>query len=141
MAKKIITTEEDVKELAKKALDKLAAWSFAPVQRGMGVHGIPDRLACVPVTITKDMVGKTVGLFVAVEAKRPGRRGEKNAGAKGSQVFQLRSILKAAGIAGLVDCETDITTLLNLITLLRDHGVDANARASSRLELRLTNHG
>lgn len=107
MVKKVVTTENDVKKLVKKVFDDAGAWSFAPIQTGMGTHGIPDRVGCVPVMITPEMVGQTVGLFVAVEAKRPGRRGEKNAGATGQQVEQLRGIIEAHGVAALVAGKDD----------------------------------
>lgn len=108
---KLIETENDVKALVKKMLDSHKAWSYAPIQNGMGAHGIPDRIACVPVTVTEAMVGQTVGLFVGIEAKRPGRRGEKNAGATGQQINQLREIIDAGGVGMLVDGQEDIAFL------------------------------
>lgn len=111
MVKKLVETENDVKKLVKKVFDDALAWSYAPIQTGMGVHGIPDRVGCVPVRITPEMVGSVVGLFVAVEAKRPGRRGEKNAGATGQQVDQIRGIIDAGGVAMLVDGQEDAATL------------------------------
>lgn len=120
MVKKVITTENDVKKLVKKVFDDAGAWSYAPIQTGMGAHGIPDRVGCVPVTITPEMVGQTFGLFVAVEAKRPGRRGEKNAGATGQQVEQLQGILDAKGIAALVDGKEDTEWLSFMLTLACD---------------------
>lgn len=111
MVKKVITTENDVKKLVKKVFDDAGAWSYAPIQTGMGAHGIPDRVGCVPVRVTHAMVGSVVGVFVAVEAKRPGRRGEKNAGATGQQVDQLQNIIDAGGIAMMVDGEIDAEDL------------------------------
>lgn len=111
MVKKLVETENDVKKLVKKVFDDALAWSYAPIQTGMGVHGIPDRVGCVPVRITPEMVGSVVGLFVAVEAKRPGRRGEKNAGATGQQVDQLRGIVDAGGIAMMADGQDDADVL------------------------------
>lgn len=108
---KLIENENDVKALVKKEYDRAGAWSYAPIQTGMGVHGIPDRIGCVPVTITPEMVGQRVGLFVAVESKRPGRRGEKNAGASGQQVDILHDILDAGGVAMLADGEEDAAFL------------------------------
>lgn len=105
--KKDIVTEADVKDLIKKVFDKAEAWSYAPVQNGLGVHGIPDRVGCIPVVVTKEMVGRTVGLFVAVESKRPGRRGEKNAGATGQQLNQMHEIIEAGGVAMLADGQDD----------------------------------
>lgn len=120
MVKKLVETENDVKKLAKKVFDDALAWSYAPIQNGMGVHGIPDRIGCVPVRVTPEMVGSVVGLFVAVEAKRPGRRGEKNAGATGQQIDQLRGIIDAGGIAVLVDGEADAAQLRRALGNMQD---------------------
>jgi hypothetical protein len=115
---KLIETEDDVKALVKKALDSHKAWSYAPIQTALGAHGIPDRIACVPVTITEAMVGQTIGMFVGIEAKRPGRRNEKNAGATGQQINQLREIIDAGGVAMLVDGQEDIAFLDGFLTML-----------------------
>ena len=114
--KKDIVTENDVKTLVKKVFDDASAWSYAPIQTGMGVHGIPDRIACVPVVVTQEMVGRTVGLFVAVESKRPGRRGEKNAGATGQQLDQMHEIIEAGGVALLADGQDDADFLSGAIS-------------------------
>ena len=113
--KKLIETENDVKGLVKQELDSWRAWSYAPIQTGMGAHGIPDRIACVPVMVTQEIVGRPIGLFVAIEAKRPGRRGERNAGATGQQVDQLDSIINASGAAMLCDGRDDIVQLNALL--------------------------
>lgn len=115
---KLIETENDVKTLVKKVLDSHKAWSYAPIQTGMGTHGIPDRIACVPIVITEAMVGQTVGLFVGIESKRPGRRGEKNAGASGAQINQLREIIDAGGVAMLVDGKDDVDFIDGFLTML-----------------------
>ena len=134
--KKLIVTENDVKAIVKRWFDKLTAWSYAPIQTGLGAHGIPDRVGCVPVVITQEMVGRTFGLFVAVEAKRPGRRGEMNAGATGLQVMQLRDIIAAAGLAALVDCVEDMERLSRQI-----ESPTAIVRAALQLETRINNRG
>jgi len=121
LVKKLVETENDVKKIVKKVFDAALAWSYAPIQNGMGVHGIPDRVGCVPVRITSEMVGCVVGLFVAVEAKKPGRRGEKNAGATGLQLDNLRDIVDAGGIAMLADGEDDAETLRMELRALPDH--------------------
>ena len=106
-----LTTENDVKKLVKEWFDSVNAWHYAPIQTGMGVHGIPDRIGCVPVTITPDMVGKTLGLFVAVECKRPGRRGEERGGLSPAQAQQVDSIDHAYGYVIVCDGEEDIKRL------------------------------
>ncbi len=66
-----MTPEGRVKDKIKKFMKALfpSAWSFMPVQTGYGQNGVPDHLYCVPVTITQDMVGDTIGMFVGIEAK------------------------------------------------------------------------
>lgn len=112
-------TEDDVKSLTKKWFDGLNAWSYAPIQRGMGVHGIPDRVGCVPVKITQEMVGMTVGLFVAPECKKPGRRLEVLGGLEPSQKLQLDGILDASGVGALVDGQLDLDSLTRTMVELR----------------------
>jgi hypothetical protein len=113
------TTENDIKALVKTWYDVRGAWSYAPIQRGMGVHGIPDRVGCMPVVVTQEMVGKTIGLFVAVESKKPGRRGEKNGGAEPAQMNQLRGIVQAKGVGALVDGTHDLDWLTATIDEIR----------------------
>jgi hypothetical protein len=96
------TPESKVKLAVKRWFDSRNAWSFAPVSNGMGAHGIPDRVGCVPVVITPDMVGQTVGLFVGVECKALG----SSRGVTALQDDQLKSISKAGGVACVVDDAT-----------------------------------
>lgn len=120
---KMGTTENDVKKLVKAWYDARDAWSYAPIQRGMGEHGIPDRIGCVPIVVTQEMVGETIGLFVAVEAKKPGRRGERTGGLEPLQLIQLRGILDAKGIGALVDGTHDLDWLT--ATVDRSGGLSA----------------
>ena len=104
-----IESENDVKKKVVLPWFKIRnAWSFAPVQTGLGTAGIPDRVGCVPVRITQDMVGQTFGLFVAVECKRPGRRGEKDRGLTKNQVNILNEINAAEGVSFVCDGEEDL---------------------------------
>lgn len=106
-----LTSEADVKACILAWFKRRRAWSFAPVSNGMGVHGVPDRIGCVPIEITPDMVGKTIGVFVGVEAKKPGRRGELNRGASARQVLQLAAINDAGGIGIICDGPDDLAEL------------------------------
>lgn len=128
-------TENDVKKLVKTWYDARGAWSYAPSQTGMGEHGIPDRIGCLPVLITQEMVGMTLGLFVAVESKKPGRRGEANCGATPAQRNQLREIVGAKGIGTLADSTNDLEWLTETI---RELGYGRH-RAFEVLERRLGN--
>lgn len=105
---KLLETENDVKALVKKWYDVRNAWSFAPIQTGMGEHGIHDRIGCVPVLITPDMVGRTLGFFVSVEAKRPGRRTEERRGMSSHQARHLREIVAAGGASIVCDGQEDL---------------------------------
>lgn len=70
-----------------------------PVQNGMGRVGIPDIIGCYPLTITEDMVGKRIGVFIAVETKAPGKI--KNTTA--NQKRNLMDIHEAGGVAIVAD--------------------------------------
>ena len=73
-----------------------AAWIYSPVSNGMGKHGIPDFICCVPCVITQDMVGKQVGLFAGVETKA-------QAGVVAPlQALQIAKIREADGYADVV---------------------------------------
>lgn len=101
---KIIVSEDDVKKkIIQPWLSSLGAWQFMPVSRGMGVSGIPDHIACVPVTVTPEMVGKTIGIFVAPEAKRP----DKKLNASEKQKIQMNRIDEACGVTGVISCKWD----------------------------------
>lgn len=116
---KFIESENDVKKLVAKWYVSNNGYSYAPVQSGRGIHGVPDRVGCVPVKITPEMVGTTVGLFVAVESKAPGRRMEPKAGLAPAQFLQLEGIIDASGVGVLADGEVDITNLDATMKALR----------------------
>lgn len=65
------TPEGRVKKNIKKWMKRVfpKAFGFMPRQSGYGSNGIPDHIYCVPVKITRQMIGQTVGLFVSIEAK------------------------------------------------------------------------
>ena len=65
------TPESKVKMKIKRYMKKYfpGAWFFSPVQTGWGQHGIPDILYCIPMEIKSHHVGKTIGVFVGIEAK------------------------------------------------------------------------
>lgn len=72
------TPEGFEKSQIKKYLDSLGVWHFSPYMKGFGKTGVPDIIACVPVTITQDMVGQTVGMFAGIEVKREGGKPTAN---------------------------------------------------------------
>ncbi len=84
--------EKVVKKAIRGMLDKFSAWHFMPMQT-MGQSGIPDHIACVPLVITSEMVGETVGVFVGIEAKALGKKPTP------LQLHQLEGIEKAGGLS------------------------------------------
>ena len=58
-----MTPEGKVKDAIKKLLKSRDIWYYLPVSNGMGQHGIPDFICCVPPT----------GKFLAIETKAPGK--------------------------------------------------------------------
>jgi len=118
MLRKIIT-ENDVKDkLVKLWYEKRGAWHYAPIQTGLGEHGIHDRIGCVPIVVTPAMVGKKIGLFVSVEAKKPGRRGEPRRGMSMQQERHMTEIRAAGGVSICCDSYEDLVTLeITLATL------------------------
>ena len=105
------TTEAHVKDMVRQWCDAQGAFHFAVVQNGMGVHGIHDRLAVLPLTVTPAMVGKKIGLFVSVEAKRPGRRNEPDRGMSKHQVLFWEGVTKAGGLSVCCDGYEDLQRL------------------------------
>ena len=94
-----MTPEGKVKKAVKAVFADNEIWYYMPVQNGMGTVGIPDLVACAPITITEEMVGMRIGVFVAVETKAPGK--EKNTTANQKNV--LRGISNAGGEAIVTD--------------------------------------
>ena len=61
-----------------------------------------DLIGIVPVVVTADMVGKTLGVFVAVEAKKPGwtMGSDKHTVAQGNFIIE---VIKKGGIGCFVN--------------------------------------
>ena len=109
--KKPPETEDHVKDMQRQWCDRRNAWHYAPIQNGLGVHGIHDRIACIPIVVTPEMVGKTIGLFVSIEAKRPGRRGELRRGMSKHQEDNLIAINAVGGVSICCDGQEDLDEL------------------------------
>ena len=58
-------------------------------------RGFSDVFGITPITITEDDVGKTVGVFTAIEIKRPGNKPTPE------QVNFLRVVTERGGLAGI----------------------------------------
>ena len=66
-----------------------------------------DLIGVRPVTITPDMVGQTIGQFVALEIKKPGWRGPNNE----RERAQERFLLLVDGAGGLAEFVSDLSDL------------------------------
>ena len=66
----------------------------------MAEEGTPDVFSCVPVTITPEMVGKTIGVFVATEVKRDQAeidRWQKQSDVRAQTQFAQHELIRKAG--------------------------------------------
>jgi hypothetical protein len=113
-----IESENDVKKLVKDWYDAHESWHYAPIQNGMGEHGIHDRVGAVTVTVTPEMVGKRIAILTTVEAKKPGRRGEARRGMSVHQERHLNAIRAAGGLSTVCDGEEDLAVLNTVIERL-----------------------
>lgn len=98
------------------AIMKLASQygcAASPINFGLCV-GSSDRIGIHPVVITPDMVGKTIGQFLAVEVKT------KTGDIRPEQHTFINNVRKAGGLAGVVRSTEDVITLLNPLTNLDD---------------------
>lgn len=99
--------ESDIQKKCINYLHSLGAWTVKVIQGNKS--GIPDILACVPTVITEDMVGKTIGVFVAPEIKNPNGKGVTSA----LQKRNIKQINRAGGKSA-----SDIISVDNLKDLL-----------------------
>ena len=101
------TPEGRVKKDVRKELERRGAWSFMPMQNGMGVVGIPDLIVCYR------------GCFVAIETKAPNKRPttepQRWNKATANQQHQIGGIRTALGIAEVVDDVAQVVAILNEI--------------------------
>lgn len=76
------------------------------VRFGVGGPGGSDLIGLTPVKITQDMVGKTIGVFTAIEVKT-----ERGKATKQQQKF-IDSIIKNGGIAGVARSAGDALNII-----------------------------
>lgn len=93
------TPEGRVKNEIKKYLKSIGAWYFMPVSNGMGQTGIPDIICCYK------------GVFVAIEAKAPGKKGNVTE----NQKRVLDAIRTANGRAWVCDNSADLPMLFSTL--------------------------
>lgn len=73
-----------------------------------GANGIPDLGAILTMTITPEMVGKTIGVHCEFEVKRP----DKPPKPTPEQKTRLKKVTKRGGIAGVVQKPEDVREIL-----------------------------
>lgn len=104
------TPEAKVKDACKKYLKAIGAWFFMPVSNGMGQVGIPDIICCYK------------GMFIAVETKAPGKRGNTTP----NQERVIEAIKGADGWAIVVD---NVSQLHEFITAIKAYRILENGNA------------
>ena len=95
------TPEGKVKDAVKALLKERHAWYFMPVSNGMGVVGIPDIICCYR------------GLFIAIEAKAPGKLHTTTP----NQKRVISAINTSGGMAVVVDDVSAVVDLLDTLDL------------------------
>lgn len=89
------TPEGKVKDKIKQWLDEQGAFSFMPVPSGYGSNGQHDFTICIPKVVTQDMIGKTIGMYVSIEAKAEGGKMTK---------LQEERATEITAAFGIVEC-------------------------------------
>lgn len=86
--------EKTIDEYLMSLWRKMGGWVFKVHGNEFTGSGIPDLVGCMPITITEDMVGDTIGAFIAIEDKR-----DETHEPSPIQIFTLEEIKKAKGYA------------------------------------------
>jgi hypothetical protein len=118
--------EDKVKKALKAVLKGWGCYQFWPVQSGIGAHTV-DCLACIPIKVTKEMVGTTLGVFAAIETKRT--KVDKPTEAQGEVLRQVRA---AGGGAALVHTVNDLEIEDGLIKAIEDRGTEVWVTAGAK---------
>lgn len=118
--------EAKVKKALKAVLKGWGCYQFWPVQSGIGAHTV-DCLACIPIKVTKEMVGTTLGVFAAIETKRT--KIDEPTGAQGEVLRQVRA---AGGGAALVHTVNDLEIEDGLIKAIEDRGTEVWVTAGAK---------
>jgi hypothetical protein len=118
--------EAKVKKALKAVLKGWGCYQFWPVQSGIGAHTV-DCLACIPIKVTKEMVGTTLGVFAAIETKRT--KVDKPTEAQGEVLRQVRA---AGGGAALVHTVNDLEIEDGLIKAIEDRGTEVWVTAGAK---------
>lgn len=98
-----MTPESDVKNEMKRVFKGYDAYVFMPVQTGYGARSV-DFLACVGRIIKPSDVGRYLGVFVAVEAKKREHEVGDSDPDKLMTALQRRTLSEVTHAGGLSNC-------------------------------------
>jgi len=105
-----MTPEGKVKERVKKILRQLFAYWHMPVQNGMGSPSL-DFHVCIPIIVTPGMVGKTIGVYAAIETKALGKKPTPR------QELTIKAIEDAGGKVFVIDDDPTEAVVKWLLTM------------------------
>jgi len=101
------TPEGKVKDDVKAYFKSIGACTFMPVQIGYGRKPL-DFIACVPIIIQPEHVGRYIGVYVEIETKR----GQGGRGPTARQQHRMRLVKAAEGFTGVVRSVDELATLM-----------------------------
>ncbi len=101
-----MTPEGRLKKKVKALLNERGAWSYMPVQNGMGVVGIPDFIVCYK--------GFLVGIETKAPLKNPTTPEQRWKKATPNQQNRLQEIRESGGIAEVVDDVAQVEEMLRV---------------------------
>ncbi|NDD54355.1 hypothetical protein EBZ39_10845 [bacterium] len=117
-----MATETDIMRQMRVTASKLGARLFRnhvglsytkdgrPMRHGLG-NGTSDLIGLIPVEVTPDMVGKKVGIFFAVEVKKPKVYTKKKH--LEEQVHFLEFVCQNGGVGVMCDSTTAVEEIIN----------------------------
>lgn len=115
-----MTPEGRVKDRIKKRLKEMGAYYHMPVQNGLGAPAL-DFHVCMPVLITPEMVGTTIGVYVAIESKAPGKDLTPRQRQTSKEVREARGVavkIDGEDLSVLTDIRMGVRTGERIITTL-----------------------
>lgn len=101
--------ERDIKDKIRKKLLQIPGSKFFPYNPYYGESGIPDIIGCISMEVMPEMVGNCIGLFLAIEVKRPGKNPTE------IQEFKMKQLKQAGGLVVCVDSVESLNNFLQTI--------------------------
>lgn len=101
-----MTPEGRLKKKVKVLLNERGAWSYMPVQNGMGVVGIPDFIVCYK--------GLLLGIETKAPLKNPTTAAQRWKKATPNQQNRITEIRESGGLAEVVDDLAQVEEMLRV---------------------------